>query len=292
MHYSVIAILHNPKSTGDSKANAKKLKADLEAKGLTNVILQATTHAGHAEELAYDLSMRSSQPLIISSSGDGGYNEVINGALRAQAQGAHPTTCVIPSGNANDHFNQLHHGDTAERIIKGHRQHIDVLHVTADSADYHFSRYAHSYIGFGVTPEIGKELNAAELNATNEIAISIKSLLKSKPFAISEQGKKQEYQSIVFSNVAKMAKVLGLAKDSAVDDGLFEVFALPPSKAFLLVLIVKSATVGIRYTKQTDHYDFRTIQKQAVQCDGEIFDIKGKAKVRVGIEQKVLACIV
>lgn len=292
MQYTSISILYNPNSTGDSKANAQEFKAALQEKGLRGVTLKATDHPGHAEELAYELAKASTHPLIVSSSGDGGYNEVINGALRAQDEGASPTTCVLPSGNANDHYNQLHSGDTAEHVATGNRHHIDILTVTAEAPGYSWRRYAHSYIGFGVTPEIGKELNQAELNKANEVIISLKALLKSQPFTIKEHGKEAEYQSIVMSNLTKMSKVIGLAKDAQINDGLFEVFALPPSKAFMLGVIVKSATVGLRYTKQTDHYDFTTIRKQAVQLDGEVFEIKGKAKVAVGIQKRKLACIV
>ncbi|RTK94992.1 hypothetical protein EKI60_00845 [Candidatus Saccharibacteria bacterium] len=292
MHYSSITILYNPKSTGNSKANAEKLHKALQHKGIESD-LRPTDHAGHGEELAYELSKASAHPLVISSSGDGGYNEVVNGAMRAKAEGADPTTGVLPSGNANDHYKQVHEGNVVEQIVEGKRRHIDVLTVVTETTDHTHKRYAHSYVGFGVTPEISKELNKAKLNAANEIIISLKSLLKSQPFAIRENGKKQEYQSIVMSNLAKMSKVLGLAKKaSEVDDGLFEVFALPPSKPFMFGVIVKSATIGLRYTQQTDKYVFTTIKKQPVQCDGEIFDIKAKATVTVGIEHRALACVV
>jgi diacylglycerol kinase family enzyme len=292
MHYSSLTILYNPKSTGDSKANAESFQKALADKGIKGVKLIATKHRGHAEELAYGLAKASDSPLIISSSGDGGYSEVVNGALRAQAEGANPTTCVLPSGNANDHYKQLHQGDTVDHIVSGRCHHIDVLTITAEAPDYSWKRYAHSYVGFGVTPEIGQQLNEAELNAANEVIISIKSLLKSKPFTIKRKGKKQESQSIVMSNIAKMSKVFGLAKSAKVNDGLFEVFELPASKPFMFGVIVKSATVGLRYTEQTDHYDLTTIAVLPVQCDGEVFDIPARATVRIGIEQQALACIV
>lgn len=292
MHYSSITILCNPNSTGDSKSNAEKLQKTLTDAGLTGVELLLTNYSNHAEDMAYKLAKATKNPLIISSSGDGGYNEVINGALKAQAEGATPTTSLLPSGNANDHYKQLHEGDTAERILNGHRRRIDVLKVTATAKDYQWDRYAHSYIGFGVSPEIGKELNKAELNETNDVLISLKGLLKSKPFTIIQDGTKREYQSVVMSNIAKMSKVLGLAKDSEVTDGLFEVFALPPNKAFMFGVLVKSATIGLRYTQQTDHYDFKTIEDQPVQCDGEVFDIKAGAKVSISIDKQALNCII
>ena len=85
MTYTTIAIIYNPKSTGQSEELAQEFAADIRQQ-LPNqkVELIATQHAGHAEELAYELASSSSNPLIISSSGDGGYNEVVNGAIKAQ----------------------------------------------------------------------------------------------------------------------------------------------------------------------------------------------------------------
>ena len=99
MSYSIIAIIYNPKSTGSSESLAKSLHKKLSSK-LPNqrIDLLATEHAGHARELAYDISKKYDKPLIISSSGDGGYNEVINGALQAQSEGANPITSLLPAG--------------------------------------------------------------------------------------------------------------------------------------------------------------------------------------------------
>ena len=52
-----------------------------------------TNHTGHATELAREAAATGS-PLIVSDSGDGGYNEVVNGAMA--------------SGNANHHARFMH----------------------------------------------------------------------------------------------------------------------------------------------------------------------------------------
>ena len=36
---------------------------------------------------------------------------------------------------------------------------MDLISISAASQDFELQRYAHSYIGFGITPEIGHELN-------------------------------------------------------------------------------------------------------------------------------------
>src|SRR4051794_35588548 len=116
--FSVICIIYNPNSTGPSEDLARKLADDIRTTG-AEINLLPTEHAGHATELAFDIATRHDNPLIISSSGDGGYNEVINGALRAQENGAHPVCAVLPAGNANDHSHALSDRPLAEAVRKG-----------------------------------------------------------------------------------------------------------------------------------------------------------------------------
>src|SRR4051812_48781666 len=107
--YTAISIIYNPKSTGASKANAFDLVKQLRHTPVAGLVrVTPTFFPGHAETLAYDLARSGERPLVISSSGDGGYNEVVNGVLKAQTEGATPTCGLLPSGNANDHYHNLH----------------------------------------------------------------------------------------------------------------------------------------------------------------------------------------
>ena len=165
MTYTTIAIIYNPNSTGSSKQLAKEFADKVQSQlPKQKIELIATTHAGHAEELAYSLSKKTKHPLIISSSGDGGYNEVINGALKAQKEGNHPTTGLLPAGNANDHFNNLHNDDLVDLIVDGISKNIDVLKLTYTAEGQETERYAHSYIGLGLTSVVGNQLNKKKLN--------------------------------------------------------------------------------------------------------------------------------
>lgn len=292
--FSDISIIYNPKSTGPGKALAEKLKKEFEVSlPKVPIKIHATKHAGHAEELAYKLANHSQRPLIISASGDGGYNEVVNGLLRAQAEDAHPTAGLLPAGNANDHFNDLSDGKLAQNIANNKINNIDVLKLTTTINGKAFNRYAHSYIGLGLTPHIGSELNKVDLNWWKEKILVLKGLFSSPPVRISVDNKHRSYDSLVFSNVSKMSKFLVLSHDSTLTDGKFEVTEVHRiSKWRLLLSLIKSVTGSAEEPEQTDSYSFFTINTTSLQLDGEIFIIDTRSQTTVSIEPRKLCCIV
>jgi diacylglycerol kinase (ATP) len=144
MHYSKATIIFNPNSTGPSAAYAKDLKSNLQKKyPKLNIDLHPTKYAGHAEKLAYDAAMSSKRPLVISSSGDGGYNEVINGIMKAQNKGAKPTCAVLPAGNANDHSRTLQAKPLLKAIQNESEKNIDLLKININNGSHVNFRYAH-----------------------------------------------------------------------------------------------------------------------------------------------------
>ena len=170
--YTSIIIIYNPNSTGDGKHLAQELRdALLEKDSNLPVKLVPTKHAGHAEELAYETAMATENPLIISSSGDGGYHEVVNGIIRASKKGARATAGLLPAGNANDHYQHMHGHSIVKSIIEQKTHHVDVLTFKSSSDNKPIKRYAHSYIGIGLTPNVGQELNKTDLNWFKEIFI-------------------------------------------------------------------------------------------------------------------------
>lgn len=186
---------------------AKRIKSRLPKQ---KVELIATERAGHAEELAYSLAKSSKNPLIVSSSGDGGYHEVVNGALKAQNEGRKVTTGLLPAGNANDHYRTLHKKGVVEQIAKGKVQKIDVLKIVGRSKGKLVERYAHSYIGIGLTPKVGRELNRTKLNLLNEAIIVLKVLFLAKSTKLKVYGEVKHYDSIIFSNMTPYIKLTSL----------------------------------------------------------------------------------
>lgn len=293
MAYTSIDIIYNPLSTGSSREAAKNLKKQLrKIYPKTQINLKGTKYAGHSELIAYECALASPRPLIISSSGDGGYNEVINGTIRAQLKGANAVCAVLAAGNANDHSRTLQEVPLIEAIKKGQVQSVDVLKATFKKDNEEYIRYAHSYIGLGLTPVVAVELNKTTLNALNELWIVLKTFYKFRPFKINVEGKITTLDSILFANIGQMAKVLTVAKNAKPNDGLFEVITFPHSHKFRLIRRLAKATfVGLEPKRQLKDYSFKVLKKMPVQFDGEVVFIDKDSWVRISSENKILRTI-
>lgn len=293
MHYSKIFVIYNPNSTGSSESLARKFQKDL-LKRLPdqNIELQATKYAGHAEKLAYEYA-KSKNALIISSSGDGGYNEVVNGAMKAKNEGHDSTVGLLPAGNANDHFQNTHTTDILDVIEKGEEKAIDVLTLTSTTENKPIHRYGHSYIGFGLTPIVGNELNKKKLNPFNELFTVAKAIFTLHSIKLTINGKTRHYQSIICSNVDTMSKFMKISQPSQINDGKFEVtiFKRRNKLAFIRMLL-KTSIVAAQENAKVTEYDVQTVQKTLVQIDGEIITIDAHSQVTIGIEKQALRCIV
>jgi diacylglycerol kinase (ATP) len=115
--FASVVLIFNPASTGDASALAAELCAELERRQPDlPVTLQPTQHAGHARDLARDAA-RTGRPLLVSVSGDGGYNEVVDGTLQAGNDAA--VCAVLPAGNANDHRRATREQPLADAIVTG-----------------------------------------------------------------------------------------------------------------------------------------------------------------------------
>ena len=128
-----VVLIFNPNSTGNAKDKAAELREQLSVRvPQLPVELSATQHAGHARDLARDAA-RVGQPLLVSVSGDGGYNEVVNGVM---ASGSEQAVCaVLAAGNANDHRRTTREQPLADTIVAGNVSRIDLLKLTVDGDD-------------------------------------------------------------------------------------------------------------------------------------------------------------
>lgn len=298
--YTDIAIIYNPNSTGDSKRNAQDLLKQLKGTPAEkHARIVASDGVGRAEVIAYEIALKSERPLIISSSGDGGYNEVVNGVMRAQQERLQDKaigqiTCgLLPSGNANDHYRNLHEAPLSEQIVAGSHRSIDILKIQSKIKGQSWQRYAHSYIGVGLTPKIGRELNKVKLNRFREALIVVRTLWKLRGSRLVVRGRQRTYDSLIFSNIGSMSKILTISDSAELADGKFEIIAFPTrSRWHLLGQLVRASTVGLQTTRQAEHYSFDTVGRTYVQLDGEIFRIDGHCHAKIKLEHKSLRCII
>lgn len=289
-NFNQIFIIYNPNSTGDSKRNAQDLKNELSKSAQRSITLLPTKHAGHAEKLARNIARKHRQPLIISSSGDGGYNEVINGFMKASNPNA--ICAVMPSGNANDHSRTMHNKPLAKLIKAGKITSIDLLKITVEGKQKTI-RYAHSYAGIGLTPVVAVQLNKYKLNALKEAWLVVKTFYKYRPFTIEVGARKMQLNSLLFANINEMAKVLKLAKSNKPDDGKFEIIMFPKGKKRdLLKRLATAATAGLDTARREKTYSFKTLKKMPMQLDGEVIKLSPHSEVKIESMHKVLRTLV
>lgn len=289
--FKQVLVIYNPSSTGNGERLAHRYARRLQKTGLQTVV-KPTDKAGHAEDLVLEAAKKNSPLMVVMASGDGGYNEVINGAMTAQEMGYSVVTGLLPAGNANDHFKALHRPYALKRIKANDAKKIDLLKLSGTVKGQPWQRYAHSYIGFGLTSEIVQALNEAKLNPANEIIISVKAFMKFEPFEAKVAGQKRVYQSIIIGNIKKMSKFLLLSRQSKVDDGLFEVYTIESTRAGMIGTLAKAATVGAPHEAQVKSYNFETVDPLPVQLDGEVFTLDANSKVQITIARQALECIV
>jgi diacylglycerol kinase (ATP) len=290
--FESIIIIFNPNSTGD----APKLAADLQAKVArllpypADVTLQPTAHAGHAIELARDAASSGQNVLVISVSGDGGYNEVVNGVM--QANNPNAVCAVMAAGNANDHRRTTGTQPLEEAISEGTVRHIDLLRIrTGDNAD---AQYAHSYIGFGLTPVMAIDLEKGSKGALKEMVSVMRTFSKFKPFEIRQSdGKRRKFDSLVFANIAEMAKYATLSEaDSHPADGKFEVITFAHrAKWRVLLSAMKATTQGLGDQPSVSSYRFTTLKPIPYQIDGEVKSVDAKTPVTIESAPAALATL-
>lgn len=294
MSYTTIAVIYNPNSTGPGERLAKEFAAKVRKRlPEQKVELIATKFAGHGEELSYEIASSTKNALIISSSGDGGYHDVLNGAMRARKAGYKATIGLLPAGNANDHYKNLHKEDIVEQIAKGTSTQIDILKLSSKSEGKKVERFAHSYIGFGLTPFVGNELNKTKLNPIKEVFIVLKSLISIKPVRLKIGRKTRAYESVICSNIDVMSKYLKISQPSSVTDGKFEVTTFTRRNKLQLILILLEASIkGVKEDKQVRRFALKTINETLVQADGEIISLDANTRTIITAERKAVRCVV
>lgn len=294
--YDHITIIYNPNSTGGSKKLAKQFaKQAGRLFPKASIELIGTEFARHAEELSAQLVVKHAKHrlLLVSSSGDGGYHEVINGVMDVVKKDQKIVCAVLPAGNANDHSSAMHETSLVDNLAAAKETNLDLLKISIKQPKGKVIRYAHSYAGLGLTPVVGAELNKHNLNPVKEKFIAAKAFQNFKPFKISHNSDMMLLDSLVFTNINQMAKVLSFGAKNQPSDGKFEITAFyHDSKPKLLLKIAKAAVGTAKPQKRAKRYTFTTMQKVVMQLDGEVISIPKDSLVVVSIMHHALTTLV
>jgi diacylglycerol kinase family enzyme len=286
--FDSVELIFNPNSTGNARERAEELHRELGERvpGLP-VQLRPTEYAGHGREIARDAA-RTGRPLVVSVSGDGGYNDVVNGLMDAGVDTAY--AAVSAAGNANDHRRVTRERPLADAIVAGDVSRLDLLRMTVD--DGHDPRYAHSYIGLGITPTVALELEAGGKGSIREVISTIRTFSRFRPFQIETDSGTESFDSVIFANIREMAKFAVLSEEGRPDDGRFEVIVLRhTAKWRVLATAVRAAMFGLGPQPTAREYRFRTIDPMPVQVDGEVAELERGVAVTVEIAPGALASV-
>lgn len=289
--FDTITIIFNPNSTGDAPALAEELRADLSsALPGSEVRLQPTEHAGHAVDLARKAASVGNA-LVVSVSGDGGYNEVVNGVM---SSGSDDAVCaVLAAGNANDHSRVTGRKPLAEAITEGQARRIDLLRISMGPAGTE-SAYAHSYIGFGLTPVMAIDLEKGSKGALKEMFSVVRTFSKFKPFEIRQSdGERRTFDSLVFANISQMAKYATLSEaGDQPADGKFEVITFPHmAKWRVLLNALRATTKGLGDQPSYTQYRFSTLKPMPYQIDGEVKSVEADTNITIDSVPRALTIL-
>jgi diacylglycerol kinase (ATP) len=282
-----IVLIYNPRSSGIPVYLAEHLRADLDRRlPDTPVALQPTESAGHARALAR--AAAGGRPLIVSVSGDGGYNEVVNGVM--ETEGSQAVCAVLAGGNANDHRRSTRRLPLIEAIVRGEVRRIDLLRLTVGEGPAAWSHYAHSYIGFGLTPLMAIGIEQGNKGRLKELVSVVRTFTKLAPFEIARaDGARATFDSLVLANIADMAKYGRISEAGEPDDGMFEVVTLPHAGTWRVGLMaLRAATVGLGAQPSVSRYGFITIDPIPFQIDGEVMQIDADTPVLVECAPRAL----
>lgn len=285
-----VVLIFNPGKAGMA-ARIDDLQRDLAAAlpGLP-IELLPTEFAGHARDLARSVA-EAGAPLIVSVSGDGGYNEVVNGVMDVPASRAVCT--VLPAGNANDHHRSRPVRPLMGAIREGRVRRIDLLRITFRGAHREEVQYAHSYVGFGLTPLMAIGIERGGKGKILELLSVARTLSGLRPFElVRADGATARFDSLILANISRMAKYGRVSESNHPDDGQFEVVTLPHAGRWKMALMtLRAVTLGLGPQPSVSSYAFTTRNAVPCQIDGEVVHVQAGTHVLVESARGALATI-
>ena len=152
-------------------------------------------------------------------------------------------------------------------------------------------RYAHSYVGVGLTPVVAVDVEKGGKGSWREIVSVVRAFSRFRPFPIRlEDGRRRSIDSLVFANIGEMAKYATLSEHGRPDDGRFEVITQRRTgKLTILATVLRAATRGLGAQPSTTHYAFTTLAPMPLQLDGELIELDANTPVAVDIAPGALA---
>ena len=225
-------------------------------------------------------------------SGDGGYNEVVDGVMHADNPGA--VCAVLGAGNANDHRRATRKRPLADAVVAGEISRIDLLALTVGSgSDVADAVRALLHRAGAHADRRGRPGEGRQGVVQGDPVRGAGPSPGSGPHQIElEDGTRRTFDSLLFANITEMAKYATLSENGRPDDGRFEVVTVPHSAKWrILAVAIKAAVRGLGPQPTATHYGFVTLKPTPLQLDGELLTLDAGTPVQVDIVPKALPTI-
>ena len=218
-----ITFIINPVSGSTKKKNIPKLIENIFGNSDIEVTIRETEYAGHAKEIAAQLSAQGNTE-IIAVGGDGTINEVVNGIGDSGA-----IFGIIPSGSGNGlarHLGISMRAKRAMELIKiGHTQNVDLIKINGE--------YSANVSGVGFDALVAHQFqNSTTRGLISYAQISMNEFFKYQPqtYQITIDGNKYEREAflISFANSSQFGNNAFIAPKASIVDGLIDLCILKP----------------------------------------------------------------
>lgn len=292
-------VVFNPQAgRGRGHKRAEEVRQALQAAGIEyeSVVSEAR---GHAIELAQRAAL-AGWDLIVAAGGDGTINEVVNGLMLAEVEGASSRLGVMPIGSGNDFAASLgiplDLGQAAQRLALGQARRVDAGQVNG--------RWFDNNVGLGFEAMIGIEAHRITwLRGQPQYLIAVFRAMASYPFPVvdiyKDDGDRLAKQILMISvgNNRRNGGGFLVNPDAVPDDGLLDlciVDALPRLEILrLLPKAMKGTHRGepaVELTRST-----RLVVESAaplpLHADGEILE-NDSLRVEITVEPGRLEVVV
>lgn len=248
----------NPVSgRGHGESIIPQLESSLKSRDL-NYMLVKTERPWHAAELA-DTAARNGYDLVVTASGDGTANEVVNGLMKARADGFNQTAfSILPVGTGNDmNFglgNHLTIEDGLRALAEGYRRKIDVGFVRG--GDYPQGRYFANCIGIGFDAVVGFE--AAKIRWASGLPVYLMAVLKTVFLYFNAPEIRITLDGVTFSQRSLMTSIMNgqrlgggfmTAPDGDPGDGWFDLCIVSEATRMRLFQLIPHFLKGTQSTQ-------------------------------------------
>jgi len=218
-----ITFIINPVSGSTRKKDFQKLIKEVFTDGAIDISIRETQYAGHAKEIASELSAQANTEIVVVG-GDGTINEVVNGIADSGT-----VLGIIPSGSGNGlarHLGISMRPKKAMELIKlGYTQKIDLMKINGElSANV-------SGVGFDALVA-HKFQNSTTRGLLTYAQISMQEFFKFQPekYELIIDGKTYQREAflISFANSSQFGNNAFIAPKASLTDGLIDVCILKP----------------------------------------------------------------